>query len=52
MSTELSLFVSLIIFYLRYLLFVSVASDVDAGNIVGLGTTEPAVADKDTAGQM
>ena len=36
---------------MHYLLFVSAASDVDPGNVAGLGTTEPAVADKDTAEQ-
>jgi len=36
---------------LHYLLFVSAASDVDPGNVAGLGTTEPAVADKDAADQ-
>ena len=38
-------------FYLHYLLFVSAASDVDPCNVAGLGRTEPAVADKDTADQ-
>jgi len=36
---------------LHYLLFVSAASDVDPSNVVGLGTTEPAVTDKDGAEQ-
>ena len=36
---------------LHYLLFVSAASDVDPGNVADLGTTEPAVADKDAADQ-
>jgi len=36
---------------LHYLLFVSAASDVDPSNVVGLGTTEPAVADKDAVEQ-
>jgi len=36
---------------LRYLLLNSAASDVDPGNVAGLGTTEPAVADNDVADQ-
>jgi hypothetical protein len=49
MSSAFSLFFFLVI--LHYLLFVSAASDVDPGNITGLGTTEPAVANKDVADQ-
>jgi hypothetical protein len=36
---------------LHRLFLVSAASDVDPSNIGGLRTTEPAVADKDAAGQ-
>ena len=46
-----SFFSLLLFFYLGYLLFVSAALDVDPGNVVGLATSEPAVADKDAAGQ-
>ena len=49
MSSALSLFLS--IFDLHYHLFVSAASDVDPSNVVGLGTTEPAIADKDAVEQ-
>jgi len=49
MSSVLQSFIFLA--FLHYLLFVSAASDVDPGNVAGLGTTELAVADKDAADQ-